>query len=102
MAFQRALTLPLSAFLVTSCGTAGKPSATPASPAGVTGQFMRELFKSDRNLLADESFKRTYFSRDLQQGIHRALRAEASVLASKTEPGPTVASGRFNTTTFDA
>lgn len=93
------------ASLLSGCGGTS-PSTPPAgsdSPAVVTDRFMHELFKSDRDLLRDEEFKKEYFSQNFRRAADKAREHALAHPPPKDEPPPSVAGeDRFNTTIFNA
>ena len=90
--------------LICGCGVTPKTVNANSSPSGVTEAFMHELFKSNRDLLRDQDFKRRYFSQRMRQTINRAYKVANSAPPSQSEPwaGLPLYEDRFNTTTFDA
>ena len=100
----RYLALMLIPNLLSGCGVTNKLSTSADSPSAVTDQFMRELFKSDRDLLRDEEFKPRYFSQRFRRTIDRAHKRAASNPPPKDEPPADIPRyhDRFNTTIFNA
>ena len=100
----RCLAFLLVLGLPSGCSVPNTVTASTDSPAVVTDQFMRALFKSDRDLLRDEGFKRRYCSRGLRRAIDKALSDAASSPPPKEEPPAGIPGydDRFNTTLFNA
>ena len=100
---MRYLALMLILNLLSGCVTNKLPESAD-TPSAVTDQFMRELFKSDRDLLRDEEFKQRYFSQRFLRSIEKAHKRAASNSPPEYEPSADISGyhDRFNTPIFNA
>jgi hypothetical protein len=92
----------LSVILLAGCAVQSRPAAD-AGPKEFTEGFMKEIFRYDRDLFTDASFKKRYFSEGLTELIDEGIRD-----AVDYTPPPFVTGGhpvkqdRFNRTILNA